>query len=200
MKKKTTRKLCLLLVLLLIAGFLIKGYVNLRNAANQFASSYGSSYLSMELQETLYAFLEKKQSQYTEIKYDPSGKVTALSVDNAVVNLLSTELTGIVVETLSSFSSPEFGIPLGNVFSDVLLSGRGPVIPVKPVLAGNAATKIDTVLQSVGINQSLHRVFITFDIAVVYLAPFETVTDSLRFDIVLSETLIVGDVPLVYGS
>ena len=200
MKKKTKRKFALLLILLLFAGLLFKGYVNLENAAKQFARSYGSSYLSMELQKTLYAFLEKKQGRYTEINFDPSGKVTALSVDNTAVNLLVSELTGIVVETLSSFSSPEFGIPLGNVFSDVLLSGRGPSIPVKPVLAGNAATKIDTVLQSVGINQSLHRVSVTFDIPVMYLAPFETVTDSLRFELVLSETLIVGDVPLVYGS
>ena len=198
--RKNRRIAAMLLPAILLAFLFWKFSSVLNSRVVEFVSSEAESEVSLTLQKALYRKLSVSGTEYVKISSDSSGKVTSIVVDGTALSLLCADLTVCVTEIIKDFDSSLFGIPLGNLFSVPLLSGRGPVIPVKPVLSGSVAGNPSTTLQSVGINQSLHRVVITFDIALVYLAPFSSYQDSIRFDIVIAETLIVGEVPILYSG
>lgn len=197
---KKKRKLLLLLVLAVVLFLILKLLGNLNACAERFASNEAGATLSLTLQEALYEKMSESNRNCFAIKTDPNGKITAVQTDGNELTLLASELSVCLIETLREYNSASFGIPLGNVFSSVLLSGRGPVIPIRPVLSGNAASAISTELQSAGINQSLYRIVITFDVSIGFLAPFSMYDCNARFDIVVSEILVVGEIPIVYSD
>lgn len=196
--KKRKRLFALLFAFLFLFAVSVLFTARLNRAAEQFVSGVGSTTVSLTLQNALYRYMRERPGKYTELTYDGSGRVTALAVDAAAVSLLASELSAQILREIRDFDCASFGIPLGNLFPNALLSGRGPLIPVRPVVSGNAACSIGSDLQSAGINQALHRVLITFDVSLTFLTPFEKSDGSIRFDVVVSETLIVGEVPILY--
>lgn len=64
--------------------------------------------------------------------------------------------------------------------------------------AGNINAKIDSEFMSVGINQTMHRIYLDLDCSVGILTPFKTVTQEVSSKVLLTETVIVGEVPSTY--
>ncbi len=198
--KKWKRLLLLFLVLtLLVCGCM--GFTRrLETAMKIFAQSSGSAMLSLALQQALYDEISKRTEEYVAVEQDTSGRITAVRVHSDALSLLASELTIVLLETLQDYRSDSFGVPLGNLTGSALLSGRGPVIPVRPVSTGNVASELRSTLESAGINQTLHRVALHFTVTVNYLAPLESYMDTLSFDVLIAETLVVGEVPILFHS
>ena len=57
---------------------------------------------------------------------------------------------------------------------------------------------LETEFYSVGVNQSLHIIYLNIDCTVSILSPFETVSQSIQNKILLSESVIVGNTPENY--
>ncbi len=64
--------------------------------------------------------------------------------------------------------------------------------------AGNINAKIDSEFTSVGINQSMHRIYLDLSCVVGILTPFQTINEEVSSKVLLTETIIVGDVPSTY--
>ncbi len=196
--KKWKRVLVPLLLLLLLAGIGFSFSARLKKAMITFAQTEGNATLSLTLQNALYHRLSEQENEYVTVVKDASDRVTAIQIHAVALSLLASELTVQLLAELRDFENGTFGIPLGNLSGMALLSGRGPLIPVKPVSAGNAASEIKSTLESAGINQTLHRVQLHFVVTVKYLAPLEAYTDTIYIDLTIAETLVVGEVPILY--
>lgn len=203
MRIRTKRKKCkyLLILLLTLSLLLICGMQcsqRLEKAMSIFAQTKGNAMLSADLQTTLYQTLSEQNIELVTLTKDVDEHITSIQIHSVAISLLASKMTVQILETLRNYQNSDFGIPLGNLTESALLSGRGPKIPVRPVSTGNAASELRSTLESAGINQTLHRVFIHFVVTVSYLAPLEACADTIAFDIVLAETLIVGEVPILY--
>lgn len=188
--------LCCLLVVLVAGGYVFSS--RLESAMHTFASTKGNALLTLELQNSLYDRLQGKTEEYVHVTRDANERIASVQIDSVGISLLASELTMTLLDTVQNYQNTDFGIPLGNLTGSALLSGHGPLIPVRPVAAGNVASEMQSSLTAAGINQTLHRVSLHFVVAISYLAPLENCTESLSFDIVLAETLIVGEVPILY--
>lgn len=78
------------------------------------------------------------------------------------------------------------------------LSGISPNIRVALERAGNIETKIDSEFTAVGINQTVHRIYLDLNCSIGILSPFETITKEVSSKVLLTETVIVGEVPSTY--
>ena len=78
------------------------------------------------------------------------------------------------------------------------MSGKGPVIPVRILSIRNSDAKFVSEFSQAGINQTLHRLNmeITVDVAVLVLG--ETNSYAVTSQVVVAETVIVGDVPQTF--
>ena len=138
---------------------------------------------------------------YDRIVYfekDLNGKITALKTNMSEANRLRTEILNLINEEILALDSADIGIPLGSLFLPEFLSGKGPVIPDRILSIRNSDAKFVSEFSQAGINQTLHRLNmeITVDVAVLVLG--ETNSYAVSSQVVVAETVIVGDVPQTF--
>lgn len=77
-------------------------------------------------------------------------------------------------------------------------SGISPNFKIAMERAGSVNTKIDSQFTAVGINQTLHRIYLDLSCSIGILTPFKSVNKEVSSKVLLTETVIVGEVPSTY--
>ena len=129
---------------------------------------------------------------------DLTGNIAALKTNMSEVNRLKTEILDIINDKIVEQTVDELGIPLGNIFLPELLSGRGPLLPVKIISVSSSDAKFMNRFSEAGINQTLHQIVIEVILAATALTPVGTTTVQVSSQVVVAETVIVGTVPNSY--
>ena len=129
---------------------------------------------------------------------DLDGRITALKTNMSEVNRLKTDVLNIINDEILALDSSDIGIPTGSLFLPELFSGKGPAIPVHILSIRNADANFISTFSQAGINQTLHRLNmeVTIDVAVLVLG--ETSSFTMSSEVVVAETIIVGQVPQTY--
>ena len=76
-----------------------------------------------------------------------------------------------------------------------ILSGRGPNVEIRMSTIGAVKTNIKSEFEETGINQTLHKIYIDIECNVSLLSPFKDLDESVNVQVLLSETIISGDIP-----
>lgn len=126
---------------------------------------------------------------------DLNGRITALKTNMSEVNRLKTDILNIINDEILSLDTSDIGIPLGSLFLPELLSGRGPAIPVHILSIRNSDASFVSHFEQAGINQTLHKLTMVVSIDVSVLVLAETTSFTMSSEVVVAETVIVGDVP-----
>ena len=114
------------------------------------------------------------------------------------VNRLKTDILNIINDEILALDASSIGIPLGSLFLPELLSGKGPAIPVHILSIRNSDASFVSHFEHAGINQTLHKLTMVVSIDVSVLALAETNSFTLESEVVVAETVIVGDVPQTF--
>ena len=136
--------------------------------------------------------------QYDRMVYfekDLNGRITALKTNMSEVNRLKTEILNIINDEILALDTSDIGIPIGNLFLPEVLSGKGPVIPVHIMSIRNSDASFSSDFQEAGINQTIQRLtmYVSVDVTVLVLGTTNSFTVSSQ--VVVAETVIVGQVP-----
>lgn len=129
---------------------------------------------------------------------DLDGKITALKTNMSEVNRLKTDILNIINDEILALDTSDIGIPLGSLFFPELLSGRGPAIPVHILSIRNSDANFVSHFSQAGINQTLHRLNMEVSIDVAVLVLGRTDSFTMTSEVVVAETVIVGDVPQTF--
>lgn len=145
--------------------------------------------------------LSSGELEYTDLvrlEKDNDGRVTALMTDMSSINMLKADLTRAIVDQISKTRRNELSVPIGNLIGGNLLSGRGPRIPVRIISVAYAGTEFKNAFESTGINQTRHRIIIEANVTVAVLIPNLKTSTSIKTEVTVAETVIVGSVPDSY--
>lgn len=136
--------------------------------------------------------------QYDRIVFfekDLDGRITALKTNMSEVNRLKTDILNIINDEILALDTSDIGIPLGSLFLPELLSGKGPAIPVHILSIRNSDATFSSNFVQAGINQTLHQLIMLVSVDVAILVLGQTGTFTVNSEVVVAETVIVGDVP-----
>ena len=136
--------------------------------------------------------------QYDRIVYfekDLEGRITALKTNMSEINRLKTDILNIINDEILALDTSDIGIPLGSLFLPELLSGKGPVIPVHILSIRNSDATFSSNFVQAGINQTLHQLIMLVSVDVAILVLGQTGSFTITSEVVVAETVIVGDVP-----
>ena len=139
--------------------------------------------------------------QYDRIVFfekDLDGRITALKTNMSEVNRLKTDILNIINDEILALDHSDIGIPLGSLFFPEVLSGKGPAIPVHILSIRNSDAAFVSHFEQAGINQTLHKLTMLVSIDVSVLALAETTSFTMESEVVVAETVIVGDVPQTF--
>ena len=142
--------------------------------------------------------IEAGDIQYDRIVYfekDLNGRITALKTNMSEVNRLKTNTLNLINDEILALDASDLGIPLGSLFLPEFLSGRGPEIPVQIISIRNSDAYFTSNFTQAGINQTLHQLSMSVGVDVAVLVLGKTASFTVTSEVVVAETIIVGDVP-----
>lgn len=129
---------------------------------------------------------------------DINGKITALKTNIGEINRLKTDILKSINQRIMELDTSDIGIPIGSLIFPEILSGRGPIIPVRILSIRNSDAEFTSDFSQAGINQTLHRLIMRVHIDVTVLVLGETDSFSVESQVIVAETVIIGDVPNTY--
>ncbi len=145
--------------------------------------------------------IEDGRIQYDRMVYfekDLDGRITALKTNMSEVNRLKTDILNLINDEILALSTDDLGVPLGSLFLPELFSGRGPNIPVEILSIRNSDASFSSDFSAAGINQTLQQMNMHVSVDVTVLVLGQTNSFTISSQVVVAETIIVGDVPETY--
>ncbi|MBQ7099565.1 MAG: sporulation protein YunB [Oscillospiraceae bacterium] len=201
MRRRRKWKFLLLLITLLGIWAFLGLRARLWPVARDLARTQVVNTASDLINDAILEQIMEGQIQYDRIVYfekDLNGRITALKTNMAEVNRLKTETLNIINDQILAEDSDHFGVPVGSLILPEFFSGQGPQIPVRILAIRNSDANFRSDFTEAGINQTLQQLSmdVLVDVTVLVLGQTETFTVSSQM--VVAETIIVGDVPATY--
>lgn len=194
------RRICFIFLLVLIVLVLL--FAALRNkyrlTIRDLAETSVKNATSDLTNDAIAKQIENGNIQYDRIVYfekDLNGRITALKTNIGEVNHLKTDVLNIINGQILALDAADIGIPIGSLFLPELFSGKGPAIPVHILAIRNSDATFSSRFYQAGINQTLHQLIMEVNVDAAVLVLGETSTFSVASQVVVAETVIVGDVP-----
>ena len=194
--RKCLLYLCVIVLLsgILLAVFRSRYHTTIRSLAETQIRNSTSDLINDAIDKQI----EIGNIQYDRIVYfekDLNGRITALKTNMSEVNRLKTSILNIINDEILALDTDDLGIPIGSLFLPEVMSGRGPSIPVHIISIRNSDASFHSHFTEAGINQTLQQLTmdVLVDVSILVLGRTESFTVSSQ--VVVAETIIVGQVP-----
>ncbi len=137
-----------------------------------------------------------------EINISSNGTISSINTNTITVNKLKNAVSLKVQENLSDVKNKRVNVPLGTILGSNLFNGQGPDIPLYITLSGNVKSDFESVFESGGVNQTVHKLCVKISADITIVMPMSTVSTSVETSVLVGETVIVGSVPsgMLYGK
>jgi len=145
--------------------------------------------------------IETGNIQYDRIVYfekDLDGRITALKTNMSEVNRLKTDILNRINDEILAMDTSDLSIPIGSLLLPELFSGKGFGIPVQILSIRNSDAAFYSHFSEAGINQTLQQLTMEVSVDVSVLVLGQTDSFTVASQVVVAETVIVGQVPDTY--
>lgn len=188
---------CLILLILLLAACAIIMEQNLSQTLLDMAFAQAYS-MAVETLNRAVKDITQDGVGYEELidtRVDEQGHVTMLRANTMRMNELAAHTALLAEEELNSFENQFVEIPLGAALGIRFLSGFGPRVAVQILPVGAVHTSFDTELETAGINQTRHKIFLKLRATVSLIIPTGSQLVEVESTMPIAESIIVGQVP-----
>lgn len=195
---KNAKKFFSILVILLISGFT---FYNLFKSLNPIFESLclekarliGTNIIN---EASNVALDDIDYKDILNIEKDENNNV--LKTDVVVINKIASDVALEAEKKFQNLTNETIQIPMGALLGNKYLAGIGPNINIKVIPTGNILTEIKNEFETKGINQTVYRIYLELTCKVSVVSQYKTIQEDITSQILLVETLIVGDVPESY--
>lgn len=132
------------------------------------------------------------------ISYTNTGEIAYLNANQYVINTITREVVKNAQELMLDLGKEGVGVPIGTFSGLSIFNGRGPNVKLQMLPIGIVASNFDSVFSSVGINNTLHQLFLNVSAKVELVLPLKNCVIDVNQSVLLCEAVILGKVPEVY--
>lgn len=129
---------------------------------------------------------------------DEFGNITMIQANALEINNLSKDLAQTTEIKIEEYGKMGVSIPLGTMTGIPLFVGRGPKIKLKVNPIGAVNCTFLSQFESAGINQTNHKIYLKISADVGVVLPLLSKKYNTTRQVLISESIIVGEVPEVY--
>lgn len=152
-----------------------------------------------------YAITEAMNQNVTyddliHIVTDSSGKISMLQANSIQINNLSKLIGRVTMAKLNELTKNPVLIPLGAFSGITIISGMGPKVAMETYPYGDVSCRFLSQFFSAGINQTQHKIYMSISCTINVVLPFRTLRVNASSDVLLCESVIIGDIPDTFFS
>ena len=202
MKRVLRRILCLTAVLALLAvAVLLVLRTKYRKVLTELAQTQVKNVTSDLINDAVDREIAEGTIQYDRLVYfekDLEGRITALKTNMGEINRLKTETLALINQEILAMESSALGVPIGSLVLPEVFAGRGFSIPIEILTIRNSDASFSSCFSQAGINQTLQQMKMDVFVDVTVLILGSTESFTVTSQVVVAETVIVGQVPNTY--
>lgn len=197
---RLVRRLVICIILIAICSVALLYFFRIRyhEAIRTLAETSVRNSTSDLINDAIDRQIETGNVHYDRIVYfekDLNGKITALKTNMSEVNRLKTAILNLINDEILALDTADIGIPIGSLILPEFFSGKGPNIPVHILSIRNSDALFKSYFSEAGINQTLQQLTMEVSVDVSVLALGKTENFTVSSQVVVAETVIVGQVP-----
>ncbi|GMA59819.1 hypothetical protein GCM10025859_02590 [Alicyclobacillus fastidiosus] len=166
-------------------------------AAGALAHRVGAQALGEALTEEISSFPEDDKLVETSIQKE-NGGLTVTRLNLPLLTTLQGQATARAQLHLQALSKQTIRLPVMHVLSGSLLSRSTLTIPVKISILGTAHSNIETEVETKGVNQVVHIVYLHLTADVMVLTPFVSSPTVIETRAPIAYLVMNGPVPNAY--
>ena len=178
-----------------IVLFLKSAYPIFKSSCETAALSKGNKIINDEVLKVMQNYT---YNDLITIDKDINGKISLIEANSTAINEITSMINSNIQREFDKIPRITVFINMGTVSGISILKNMEPQFEVELESAGNIKSIIRTEFKSVGINQTHHKIYLKIDARVGILTPFSTFGKDINSEVLISEAIIVGDVPDTY--
>ena len=132
------------------------------------------------------------------IKKGEENNTSILKTDVSIINDIASDIAAEVNKRLEEIEKKQIKIPAGAIVGNKYIAGFGPNINISIIPAGTVTTDLKTEFKAQGINQTVYRIYLEVICNVNIVTSYKTINTEIVNQVLLVETVIVGNVPETY--
>lgn len=148
--------------------------------------------------ETTNAVHQYEYRDIVSITKSEKDNTNILKTDVAIINDMASDIAVKITKKLQEVGKEQIEIPIGALGGSKYLSGFGPGIKISIIPVGTTTTDLKTEFISQGINQTVYRIYLEVKCNVNIITSYKSINTEIINQVLLVETVIVGNVPETY--
>lgn len=132
------------------------------------------------------------------VSIEKTEKNRVLKTDVVAINKIASDIALEAQKQFKELENEEIKIPIGAFTGSKYFAGTGPNINIKVITTGNVLTEIKSEFEAQGINQTMYRIYLELTCKVNIATQYKVIEDEIVNQVLLVETVIVGEVPETY--
>ncbi len=200
-KKKIKAIAAILTLILLFTGAFFYFNKQAHEVIDQLTRATISNRLTVKMNaafDELMASFDDEYSSYVHIERNSSGEITLITADMIKINKLMAQYSTIVQSHVSEIEEDDITVPMLAFTGWPLVSTLGADIKLDIVAVGDAPCSYRSEFKEVGINQTLHSIYIDVSAKVEIILPIDNIEVECPSSALVCESVIVGRVPQFY--
>ena len=200
-KKKIKAIAAILTLILLFTGAFFYFNKQAHEVIDQLTRATISNRLTVKMNaafDELMASFDDEYSSYVHIERNSSGEITLITADMIKINKLMAQYSTIVQSHVSEIEEDDITVPMLAFTGWPLISTLGANIKLDIVAVGDAPCSYRSEFKEVGINQTLHSIYIDVSAKVEIILPIDNIEVECPSSALVCESVIVGRVPQFY--
>lgn len=182
-------------IVIVLAIFLKSSYPVFKATCETAASSKGITIINDEVNAVMKDY---SYDDLINIEKDTQGKISLIKADVIKLNEIVTKIVSNIQEEFDKIPRITVFINMGSVSGISMLRNFDPKFEIELESTGRISSNVKTEFTSVGINQTQHKIYLQIDSRVGILTPFSAFGKDIKTDVLLTEAVIVGEVPDSY--
>lgn len=187
--------LLLFVIVILIIIFFLGAYPIFEATCKNRAGSIAINITTSEVNKVMSDY---EYEDLMQVEKNENGEVTMLTAKIVPINEMISKITSNIKNKIDNTPQTVVEIDMGAVSGVSVFSLIGPKFNIKLECSGDVDAILLSEISSVGINQSLHRIYLDLTTNVSILTPFNSIKDEYKSKVLLAEAMIVGDIPETY--
>lgn len=197
-KKTKRRKKFLILVFFLVVLYIFYSLFIVQNVG-EICYSKCQSVATEGINKAIIKFSDNTlYNKIINIEKNTSGDIVLIETNSNSVNSLSSRISLETKEIINNRLNDGIEIPFFAFTGIKSLSGYGKNIKYKALEVINVESSFENCFESVGINQTLHSVFLNVYTKIKVFMPLKNTIVETCSNVLLCETVVIGKIPDVY--
>ena len=182
-------------IVLSILLFLKSAFPVFKSSCETAASSKGNKIINDEVNKVMKKYT---YNDLIKIDKDVNGRISLIEANSVYINEIVSEINSNIQKEFDKIPRITVFINMGTVSGISALKNMEPKFEIELESAGNIKSIVRSEFKSVGINQTHHRIYLKIDARVGILTPFSAFGKDINTEVLISEAIIVGEVPDTY--